>query len=219
MPPTLPQHLPLRVFELLAARLCHDLISPVAAIANGAELLGEDDPEFVREAATLVGSSAREANARLQFFRFAYGFGGGGLAGPAPCQLAADFFAGTPIACDYGGAAHALPLEQQKLACVLLIAAREALPRGGRLTVATSGGSEIDTPEIEVDGATVSLSAEMRAALTGAVDPAALTTRTVPACFAGLLAAGQGARLAVVDRPDGFRLSVVPLETECISRD
>ena len=83
---------PLRVFELLAARLCHDLISPVAAIANGAELLGEDDPDFVREAVALVGNSARNANARLQYFRFAYGFGGGGLAGPAPHQLAADVF-------------------------------------------------------------------------------------------------------------------------------
>src|SRR5918912_397481 len=102
MSPAAPQRLPMRVFELLAARLCHDLISPVAAIANGAELLGEDDPEFARKAAALVGTSAREANARLQFFRFAYGFGGSGLAGPAPYQLAAGYFAATPIVCDYG---------------------------------------------------------------------------------------------------------------------
>jgi len=33
----------LRVLELLTARLCHDLIGPVAAIANGVELLGEDE--------------------------------------------------------------------------------------------------------------------------------------------------------------------------------
>ena len=93
----MPVTAPLRVVELLAARLCHDLISPVAAIANGAELLGEDDPDFVREAVALVGNSAREANARLQFFRFAYGFGGGGLAGPAPHLLAAEYFAGSVI--------------------------------------------------------------------------------------------------------------------------
>ncbi len=91
----MPVTAPLRVVELLAARLCHDLISPVAAIANGAELLGEDDPDFVREAVALVSSSARDANTRLQFFRFAYGFGGGGLAGPAPHLLAAEYFAGS----------------------------------------------------------------------------------------------------------------------------
>jgi histidine phosphotransferase ChpT len=57
----------LRVAELLAARLCHDLIGPVAAVANGAELLADDDPEFARDAIALVGGSARKANRRLQF--------------------------------------------------------------------------------------------------------------------------------------------------------
>src|SRR4051794_37166807 len=150
------QTAPLRLVELLTARLCHDLISPVAAIANGAELLGEDDPEFVREAAALVGTSAREANARLQFFPFAYGFGGSGLAGPAPYQLAATYFAETPITCDYGEMARALPLDRQKLACVMLVVAREALVRSGRLVVAAALGG----PEITAVGATVLLSAE-----------------------------------------------------------
>src|ERR1041384_1756333 len=96
------QTAPFRVVELLAARLCHDLISPVAAIANGAELLGEDDPDFVREAVALVSSGAREPKARVQFFRFAYGLGGGGLAGPAPHLLAVEYFAGSATRCDYG---------------------------------------------------------------------------------------------------------------------
>jgi histidine phosphotransferase ChpT len=39
-----------RVLELLNARLCHELVSPVGAINNGVELLGEDDPDFVRDA-------------------------------------------------------------------------------------------------------------------------------------------------------------------------
>ena len=199
------QTAPLRVVELLAARLCHDLISPIAAIANGAELLGEDDPEFVREAVALVGTSAREANARLQFFRFAYGFSGDGLAGPAPYQLAAEYFAETHIVCDYGKAARALPLDRQKLACAMLIVTREALLRGGKLVVGAASGG----PEIKAIAAAVSLSVEARAALIGAADPAELTTRTVPAYFAGLLAASQGGRLVVSDRPDGFRLSAM----------
>src|SRR4051794_20661482 len=143
------QTAPLRLVELLAARLCHDLISPVAAIANGAELLGEDDPEFVREAAALIGTSAREANARLQFFRFAYGFGGSELAGPAPCQLAAAYFAETPIVCDYGEMARALPLDRQKIACAMLVVARGALFRGGRLAV----GAALGGPENTAGGA------------------------------------------------------------------
>src|SRR5947208_13565071 len=96
------QAVDLRVVELLAARLCHDLIGPVAAIGNGAELLADEDADFVRDAVALVGDSARKANSRLQFYRFVYGFGGGELTGLAPDRLASVFFEDTPIACEYG---------------------------------------------------------------------------------------------------------------------
>ncbi|MGE3783940.1 MAG: histidine phosphotransferase family protein, partial [Alphaproteobacteria bacterium] len=188
---------PLRVLELLTARLCHDLISPVAAIANGAELLGENDPDFVNEAIALVGTSARNANARLQFFRFAFGFGGGGLAGFAPHQLAAEYFAGTAVACDYGEGVRALPLEGQKLACAMLLVAGDALSRGGRVLVSVASGGA----EVEAIGDAVTLSAETGAALTGTAEPSELTTITVTAYFAGLLAASQGRVLVANNRP------------------
>jgi len=82
-----------RVFELLASRLCHDLISPVGAINNGVELMGEKDADFAKDAAALIAQSARRAGHRLQFYRFAFAFGGGTLTGPAPYLLAAEFFA------------------------------------------------------------------------------------------------------------------------------
>lgn len=193
----------LRVLELLAARLCHDLISPVAAIANGVELLGEDDPDFVRDAVSLVGDSAHTANARLQFYRFAYGFRGTGLAGAPPHQLAAEFFAASSIACEYGTAARALPLEQQKLGCAMLAAAGEGLLRGGKLTLdAGALGVQLDAV-----GGGAGPSPEMRTALGLATPSAELTTRTVGAYFAGLLADAQGCRLVVADQPGGFRIS------------
>ncbi len=198
---------PLRVIELLVARLCHDLISPVAAIANGAERLGENDPDCARPAVALIDRSAREATARLQVFRFAHGFGGGGLAGPAPHQLAAEYFAGSAIRCEYGQAVRALPLEGQKLACAMLVVAGSTLPRGGRLAIqAASGG-----PDIDASGDAISLPAEIRTALALAIDPAELTTRSVTAYFAGLLAASQSRRVVVDDRPGGFRLCTPPL--------
>lgn len=192
----------LRVLELLAARLCHDLIGPVSAIANGVELLGEEDPEFARDAVGLVGESARRANRRLQFYRFALGFGGGGLAGPAPHLLAAEYFEGTSIACDYGTAARALPAERQKLACAMLAVAAEGLPRGGTLALAVvAAGVQVDAA-----GEGAGPSPEARAALALAATTAALTTRTVVAYFTGLLAEAQGLRLVLEDRPGGFRL-------------
>jgi histidine phosphotransferase ChpT len=197
----------LRVVELLAARLCHDLIGPISAISNGVELLTEDAPDFARDAVALVGDSARKANRNLQFYRFAYAFGGGRLAGPAPHLLAAEFFAETAIECDYRAAAQALPLDQQKLACAMLALAGEALPRGGQLVLSAGPTG----PEIDASGAGPGPSPEIRAALALAVPPAELTSRTVGGYFTGLLAEALGWRLAVTDRPGGFRLSTAPL--------
>ena len=193
----------LRVVELLAARLCHDLIGPVSAIANGVELMAEDDPEFVREAAALVGDSARKASRRLQFYRFVYGFSGGGLTGPAPHLLAEAFFAESGIECDYAAAARALSPERQKLACAMLAVAGEALPRGGRLALAVGAAG----PQIDAAGEGSGVSPEMRTALAPSAPAAELTTRTVGAYFAGLLAETQGCRLVIADRPGGFRLA------------
>ena len=121
----------LRVVELLAARLCHDLIGPVAAIGNGAELLADEEPDFLQDAIALVGESARKANRRLQFYRFAYGFSGGELAGLPPHRLAGAFFEESSITCDYREGARGLSLEGQKLACNMLAVSGDALPRGG----------------------------------------------------------------------------------------
>jgi len=196
----------LRVLELLTARLCHDLIGPVAAIANGVELLGEDDPEFVRDAVALVGDSARKANARLQFYRFAYGFRGGGLTGPAPHRLASELFAETAIACDYGVEARALPVERQKLACLMLAVAGEGLPRGGRLALGVGDGE----PRVDARGDGSGPSPEVRDALTLAAPVEELTTRSAGAYFTGLIAAVQGLQLAINDKQGGFELAAKP---------
>ena len=60
--------LDIRVVELLASRLCHDLVSPVGAIRNGLELIeemnedlddgGEPNPAFMGEAIKLIDHSS-----------------------------------------------------------------------------------------------------------------------------------------------------------------
>lgn len=199
----MPQAIDLRVVALLAAKLCHDLIGPISAIGNGVELLADEEPEFVRDAVALVGDSARQASRRLQFYRFAYGFSGGGLAGSPPAQLVAELFEDAAITCDYGEEVRALPLEQQKLGCVLLALAADALPRGGRLALRGSA----EGIAIEAVGEGSGPSPQIRAALTLATSVAELTSRTVGGYFAGLLAASLGCRLTVVDQPGGFRLA------------
>ncbi|RUV56051.1 histidine phosphotransferase, partial [Mesorhizobium sp. M5C.F.Ca.IN.020.29.1.1] len=59
---------------LLCSRVCHDIISPVGAINNGLELLDEGGAD--EDAMKLIRQSARNASARLQFARIAFGAAG-----------------------------------------------------------------------------------------------------------------------------------------------
>ena len=59
---------------LLCSRICHDIISPVGAINNGLELLEEGGAD--EDAMELIKASARNASARLQFARIAFGAAG-----------------------------------------------------------------------------------------------------------------------------------------------
>src|ERR1700761_1515877 len=66
----------LRVLELLASKLAHDLVSPVSAINNGVELIEDIGGSVVDEAMKLIGDSAGHASRRLRLFRMAYGRAG-----------------------------------------------------------------------------------------------------------------------------------------------
>jgi len=58
----------------IAARLCHDFISPASAIVSGLDLLEDPTAQDMREdAMDLIGQSARKLADLLQFSRVAFG--------------------------------------------------------------------------------------------------------------------------------------------------
>lgn len=193
----------IRILELLASRLCHDLAGPIAAITNGAELLDDEDPDFVRQAGTLIGDSAGTAAKRLQLFRFVYGFSAGAIVGPPPHLLASEYFAGGSVTCDYRQAVRALDGPWQRLGCGLLLVAGEGLPRGGRICLDAAG----EAVAVSAGGEGARLSDEATAALLLQTPVEALTSRMVGAYFAGLLARQIGHRLSIAAEPTGFRIS------------
>lgn len=65
-----------RVLELIASRICHDLVSPVGAVSNGVELLQELGEDAGDEAVQLIAGSAQQASIRLKAFRLCYGAAG-----------------------------------------------------------------------------------------------------------------------------------------------
>lgn len=121
---------------LLCSRVCHDIISPVGAINNGLELLDEGGAD--EDAMRLIRTSARNASARLQFARLAFG-----AAGSAGMQIdtgdaqsvAIALFSNEKAELEWNGERALLPKAKVKLLLNLLLIASAAIPRGGKLTV------------------------------------------------------------------------------------
>jgi histidine phosphotransferase ChpT len=181
-----------RVLELLCARLCHELISPIGAINNGVELLDEDDPDFVKEALGLIGQSAKRAGQRLQFYRFAYGFAGERAAAVDAGGLAQGLLEGGKVKCRWDEAG-ALEVGWQRLACNLLVIATELLPRGGSVQVMPAGRGV----DLVTEGEGINASEDLKAILADGLAVDALTARTIHAFFTMRLAQKLGARLAL----------------------
>jgi histidine phosphotransferase ChpT len=185
--------LDLKIAELLAARLCHELVSPIGAVANGLEIL-EDEPNFAADAGALIALSARQASRRLQFYRIAYG-------ATTPPEEAltrkslAEFFAEGKV--DFVWRLTALPPAWAKLACNLVLLATEALPRGGKVALEPVSGGVL---AVTAQGDGAKLGEPVLTLLGGPVRHELLTPRTIQAGFTALLAARDGMTIAVQPR-------------------
>lgn len=205
----------LRLVELIAARISHDLVGPVGATVNGVELLADGeaaDPEVVR----LIGHSARQASRRLQVFRAVYGTAGALPAG-APLAAAGALLAGMldgekVVAAPWPSDAAVEAAAGRSGARVALLAAYllvEALPRGGEIRIAAGladGGVRID---LAAAGTGARLFEEVHAALQGKVSVDDLTAKAAPAEMLRRLAAGLGGTLAVAADKDKLMISIV----------
>ncbi|WP_210529799.1 histidine phosphotransferase family protein [Rubellimicrobium arenae] len=122
----------------VASRICHDLISPLGAIANGVELMtlsgAERTPEF-----ELIAQSVDSANARLRFFRLAYGAASGRDVGRGEVtRTLAALSRGGRITYDWTPPAE-LPRAEVKTVFLLIQCLEATMPAGGRIQVTSSG--------------------------------------------------------------------------------
>jgi histidine phosphotransferase ChpT len=125
---------------LLCSRVCHDIISPVGAINNGLELLDEGGADA--DAMNLIRTSARNASARLQFARIAFGAAGSaGMVidtGDAE-SVATAFLRNEKPEFEWSGPRWLLPKNNVKLLLNLVLIANAAIPRGGKISVKLEG--------------------------------------------------------------------------------
>lgn len=207
----------LRLLELIAARMCHDLVGPVGAAVNGAELLAEGEAADV-EVVRLIGQSARLASRRLQAFRAIYGTPGA-LSGAAPFaqagQLLGAMLEGEKAALDWRvdpACEGSVGRVGARLALLLAFACVEALPRGGQVRVSGALVGGRATLEAAALGQGAKFSDEASAAFMGRTAPAQLTPKAAPCELARRLARAAGGGIDVGQGPDGPILrAILPL--------
>ncbi|HEX6092690.1 MAG TPA: histidine phosphotransferase family protein, partial [Dongiaceae bacterium] len=156
----------LRVLELMASKICHDLISPVGAIGNGLELLEDDGGgDTAKEALQLSQNCVRRASALLELFRMSYGTAGSdtGLAWDAAKALAGGFLAGTKMTLNWPvlPAGTALPPGANKLLLNLVVLAGDLLPRGGSIAIGVAPGPRGQVLRVTASGQDARISEDL----------------------------------------------------------
>jgi histidine phosphotransferase ChpT len=124
---------------LLGSRICHDLISPLGAIANGVELLQMSGAAASPEVA-LIAESVANANARIRFFRVAYGMASAEqrVGRPEIVSVLTDVTQGSRLSFDWTVPGD-VPRIEVKLAFLAMQCCETAMPYGGKITFARDG--------------------------------------------------------------------------------
>ncbi|GJE61230.1 histidine phosphotransferase ChpT [Methylobacterium trifolii] len=177
---------------LLCSRVCHDVISPVGAIVNGLEVLEDDADESMREfALDLIRKSARQASARLQFARIA--FGAAGSAGASidladAEKVSKGMFSDEKTQLAWKAPQALYPKNKVKLLLNLVVIATSAIPRGGLIDVTVSGDGEAPTLLLKAKGSHARIPPHVRELMAGTPESGTVDAHGVLAFYAGLVA-------------------------------
>jgi histidine phosphotransferase ChpT len=203
----------IELMALMASRICHDLISPIGAIANGIEILAEEsgpkgDPEMRAQALDLIGQSAEQAGRRLSFCRIAFGAAGGADAKLDLNEVkraVSDLLDGGKVRLDWQIGPGSVPRDVAKVLAVLASLTADCLARGGTLSVnATFAGHY----RLIVDGEAErrSVNPLLEEALGGTLGLERVDAKLAPAVYAGLLVRAAGGQIKMADSDGHIRL-------------
>jgi len=204
---------PLELAALLCSRVCHDVISPVGAIVNGLEVLEDEKDESMREfAQDLIRKSAKQASARLQFARIA--FGAGGSAGAAidlgdAGTIAKGFIEDDRIKLEMDAPRVLLPKNQVKLLLNLLMTATSTIPRGGVVSAKIEINAEQGQFFIKTIGPSARIPAHVEGLLRGESDTGSIDAHAIQPYYTGLIAKAAGMRVTLSLEGDGVLITAL----------
>lgn len=193
----------LRLAELLASRLCHDLSGPLGTLIGSLELLTEE-PETAEEALVLANEVAATMGKRLRLLRAAWGGG----AAPLRVHELRGLAEGLPQAhrislqLDRLVPSARFPPGAARLVLNLLLLAAESLPAGG--TIALAGD-----PEAQVQVSILGLRAAWPAGLASYLVDQQLAWLALDGDSSAALRGLQAPLTALVAHSCGLRLSML----------
>lgn len=186
----------LKLAALMCSKVCHDLISPVGALANGIEVLQEDDdPEMREHAMTLLDASATQASAKLKFARLAYGSAGsmGREIDLAQAEVAIkDLHGGGKVAINWMAPSVGVDKDVVKVLVNVAHIAFDCIPRGGDLIVKVREEGGHGSADVLAKGTKAKLSDDVVAGFNARISIDDLDARTIIPHVCGLLARGFG---------------------------
>ncbi|WEK50391.1 MAG: histidine phosphotransferase family protein [Candidatus Kaistia colombiensis] len=187
---------------LLCSRVCHDIISPVGAINNGLEVLDEETSEEMKAFAfDLIRKSARQASAKLQFARLAFGAAGSAGAeidiGDAE-KVARGYMDGEKAEFSWTAPRALMPKNQVKLILNLVLMATAAVPRGGSIKVTVEGEPTKPDVTFHCSGPSARIPPAFEKLIPGTIVDVNIDAHAVQPYYAGLLARSCGMTVAAV---------------------
>lgn len=200
----------IRVLGLLSSRLCHELVNPLGAVNNGIELMLDVGDDMRDEALGLIENSAKRATERLRFYRMAYGAAGTSALGDTAAVR--TFLEGLldegKVDVDWPEADdnRSLPEGWGRLLLNMAVAASEALPRGGTISVAIEDSIGAGAIAVIARGDRARIEESTRSVFFGDVPAESLEVKNVHGYFTSRLAASIGGQLQVSEpEPDEVR--------------
>ncbi len=193
---------------LLCSRVCHDLISPVGAIVNGLEVMEDDnDPETKAFAMDLIKKSVRQASAKLQFCRLAFGAAGSAGAqidiGDAE-KVARAFLEDDKTKITWNLPRLLLPKNRVKLLLNMLLIAGQSIPRGGQIIVDPVGEGETMAFRIAASGGYAKVPQAVPELLAGGAHGGTVDAHAVQPYYTSLLAKDCGLTVAAVSEGEAI---------------
>lgn len=198
---------------LLAARMCHDLISPAGAIVSGLDLLEDPSAQDMRDdAMTLIADSARKLVALIAFDRVAFGASSAAETfDPKALEaLAQDIFAHQRATLVWQAPDVGLPKAAGRAALNLAQICGGVLPMGGEARVTVSEAADGVIIVAEAEGGRVRLRPEVADGLEGRPLTDGLSGHWVQAYYLHAVVAAAGGALEV-ETADGRAVFTVRL--------